>query len=242
MEKYIDIHSHILPGVDDGARNIAESIAMLKTAQREGAGAIILTPHQKPEQKCVSVSGIRKRIRILQEEMKRQRIEIALFEGSELMFCHELREQLRKKEVCTLAGSRYILVEFFAAENWQYIRSGLYDLLCDGYFPIVAHLERYREVVSDRKRIQELIDMGCYIQINAESVIGNAGLRMKKMTAEFLREEVVHFVATDAHRESGKRSVQLKKCSAYLVKKYGKEYADRLLWKNAGYILRDEEF
>lgn len=239
--KYIDIHSHILPGVDDGARNLAESLTMLKQAQGEGIGAVILTPHQKPGRKCVSVNGIGTRIGQLKDGMKRLHIEIDLYPGSELLYSHGLREKLENGSVCPLAGSRYVLVEFLPDENWQYICSGLYNLACAGYWPIVAHVERCMALVSDVKKIRELADMGCYIQMNAGSITGLAGFGMKRAARRLLKEGVVHFVATDAHRESGKRSVQLEACSMYLRKKYGQEYADRLLWKNAGHILTDTE-
>lgn len=241
MERYIDIHSHILPGVDDGAGSMEESIAMLRQAQKEGIGAVILTPHQKPERKCVSVRGIRENIVRLQREMERQHIQIALYPGSELLYHHGLRERLAEGSVCTLAGSRYVLVEFLPDENWQYIRDGLYDLACGGYRPVVAHVERCMQLAAEPEKVRELINMGCYIQMNAGSITGLSGLAMKRGARRLLKEELVHFVATDAHRETGKRSVQLKKCAAYLAKKYGQDHADRLLYRNAEKILTDEE-
>lgn len=239
--KYIDIHTHILPGVDDGAKSIGESISMLKQAQKEGIGAVILTPHQKPERKCVSVNGILTRMEQLRDEMKRANIRIDLYPGSELLYSHELQKRLKDGSVCTLAGSNYILVEFLPDESWQYIRSGLYDLACAGYWPVVAHAERCMALAADTEKVRELIDMGCYIQVNAGSITGQAGFGMKRAARRLLKEELVHFVATDAHRESGKRSVQLEACSIYLQKKYGRELADRVLWKNAEKILTNTE-
>lgn len=241
MENYIDIHCHVLPGVDDGAKNMEESIAMLEQAREEGIRAMILTPHQKPERKCVTVNGIGERLAKLKEEAARRHLEIALYPGSELLYCHELREKLAAGSVCTLAGSRYILVEFLPDESWQYIRSGIYDLACGGYRPVVAHVERYAELMDDMERVQELIDMGSYIQVNAGSVMGLSGFAMKRTARRLLKKGFVHFVATDAHRKEGKRSVQLRDCGRYLARKYGQEYADRLLWENAQKILTDTE-
>lgn len=241
MEKYIDIHSHILPGVDDGAQSMEESMDMLRQAQKEGIGTVILTPHQKPGRRCVSVSGLRERMHQLNEQMKRLHIEVDLYAGSELLYSHDLAGRLRDGRVCTLAGSRYVLVEFLPDENWPYIRNGLYELACAGYFPVVAHAERCIQLAADPERVRELVDMGCYIQVNAGSVTGTFGFAMKRASRRLLKEEIVHFVATDAHKSMGKRSVQLKDCSIYLRKKCGQEYADRLLWKNAACILADEE-
>lgn len=240
-ERYIDIHSHILPGVDDGAGSMEESLCMLRQAQEQGIGTIILTPHQKPERKCVTVSGLQRRILQLREEMENRHIDVQLYPGSECLYHHGLAKQLEQGEICTLAGSQYVLTEFMPDEDWQYIRNGLYGLVCEGYRPVIAHVERYIQLSAKLDRIQELIDMGCYIQINAGSVSGSFGFGMKRAVRRLLKEEMVHFVATDAHRGSGKRSVQLDACTAYLNKKCGTEYVNRLLWENAFCILENTE-
>lgn len=240
MSLYTDIHSHIMPGVDDGAQSMDESIAMLERAQKEHIGRIILTPHQKPDRKCVSTEGIRKRIGQLTELSESLNINIELFPGSELFYCHELRKKLEYGSLCTLAGSHYVLVEFLPGESWNYIRDGLYDLSSAGYWPIVAHVERYGEVIGNSDRVQELIDMGCYIQVNAGSITGDWGFVTKRTCFRLLKERQVHFIGTDAHRSSGKRAPQMEKCAQVLRKKTG-SYADELLWKNAENIFSDIE-
>lgn len=240
MNHFIDIHCHILPCVDDGAGGMEESLAMLRQAQAEGIGAVIVTPHQKPEHKCVSACGVQERIALLEREMKKAGLETELYPGGELLYSHDLEERLTCGRACALAGSHYILVEFLPDEGWQYIRNGLYDLTCAGYRPVIAHAERCTALAADTERIRELIDMGCYIQVNAGSITGTFGFGMKRAARRLLKEEIVHFVATDAHREAGKRSVRMKKCGAWLLRKCGREYAEELLWKNAEKILRDE--
>lgn len=240
MSLYTDIHSHIMPGVDDGSRDISESIAMLRLARRENIGKIILTPHQKPDRKCVSVEGMEKRICRLQEELAGLHIDLKLYPGSELLYSHELKTRLENGSVSTLAGSHYALVEFLPMETWPYIRDGLYDLTCAGYWPVVAHVERYAQVIGTPDHIQELIDLGCYIQVNAGSITGDWGLQVKSACRKLLKNRLVHFIGTDAHRGGGKRSPQMEKCAAYLKKKTG-DYADELLWRNAENIFADVE-
>lgn len=206
---FIDIHSHIMQAVDDGAKDMEESIAMLHQAKQEGITAIILTSHQKPTQCCVSVSGIQERIDQLCRELEKQDICMELYAGSELFYSHDLQRRLINGEVCTLAGSAYVLVEFFPSESWQYIRDGLYRLVCTGYRPIVAHAERYVQLMSVLERLQKLVEMGCYIKVNADSVMGEYGFGMKRKVRNLLKAELVHFVTTDAHREHGNRSVRL---------------------------------
>lgn len=241
MDGFTDIHSHILPGVDDGARSMEESLNMLRMAKEENIRRIVLTPHQKPGRKCVSVQGMKERLEDLQQRMEKQQLDIQVYAGSECLYSHDLAERLDQGKICTMAGSRYVMTEFMPDESWSYIRDGLYRLICYDYLPIIAHIERYMQVVQNMDRVHELIEMGCYVQVNAGSITGLYGFGMKQAAKKLLKEQAVHFVGTDAHRESGKRSVQLRKCAGYLAKKYGQEYADRLLCENAENIFKNIE-
>lgn len=238
---YTDIHSHILPGVDDGSQSLEESILMLEIAEKENIHKIILTPHQKPDRKCVSVEGIHKRLQQLQEELKQRQSNIMLYPGSEIMFSHDAVERLLNGSICTLAGSHYVLVEFMPDENWPYIRDGLYGLICSGYWPIVAHVERYMNVVKNLDRVQELIDMGCYIQINSGSLTGDWGFETKRICMKLVKNNLVHFIGTDAHKGTGTRVPKMMKCAAILKKKAGDHYAEELLRENAENIFADIE-
>lgn len=241
MAAYIDIHSHILPGVDDGAQDPEESIAMLRAAERENVKRIFVTPHQKPDRRSVSREGMERRLAELTEEARRQRIEIELFGGGELLYSHDLTERLADGRACTMGHSHYILVEFFPDEEWDRVRDGLYLLGSAGYWPIVAHVERYACLHGRPDRIQELIDMGCYMQMNAGSLTGDWGFRMKRYCLGLIQRRLIHFIATDAHRSQGRRAPQLKKCAQLLEKKTDADYAERLLRKNAEYIFLDKE-
>lgn len=241
MEGFTDIHSHIMPGVDDGAQDMEESLAMLRMAKAENVSRIILTPHQKPGRKCVSMRGLKERMELLQENIRQQQLAIQVYAGSECLYSHDLAERLDQGKLCTMADSRYVLVEFMPDESWTYIRDGLYRLSSHGYLPVIAHMERYLQVVRDMDRVHELIDMGCYVQVNAGSITGAYGFGVRQTAKKLLREQAVHFVATDAHRKSGKRSVQMKNCAAYLVRKCGPEYAARLLGGNAEHIFKNTE-
>lgn len=238
---FIDIHSHILPGVDDGARDTGESLAMLRMAAQEGIRGIILTPHQKPQQHCVSVEGLHKRMAALQDMADGEGLGIKLYPGGELFFRHGLAEELREGRLCTLAGSRYVLVEFYPQEQYGYIRDGLYSLLSAGYLPVLAHVERHEEVCRSRERLEELLEMGCYYQVNAGSLTGNHGFLMKRTAWKVIKEEMAHFVGTDAHRAEGTRAARLAGCARMLEKKCGRGYAGQLLYQNARTVLRDGE-
>lgn len=239
--KYVDIHSHVLPGVDDGAPDMEEALKMLQCAANEGIGKIIVTPHQKPDRRCVSVTGLNKRMNALQEEAQRCGLNIRLYPGGELFFRQSLPEELQSGRLCTLAESRYVLVEFFPQEQYRYIRDGLYSLLAAGYIPVVAHVERYVQVMGSREYQEELLDMGCYFQVNAASLTGKYGFGMKRSAWQLVKRRQVHFVGTDAHRSEGNRAPQLLHCAQLLEKKCGGEYAAQLLYRNAEMILQDRE-
>lgn len=239
--EFIDIHSHILAGADDGARNTDESLRMLRKAAKEGIGQIIVTPHQKPDRHCVSSTELSERMEKLQSLAKTEGLDIRLYPGGEIFFRQGLADELSGGKLCTLAGSRYVLVEFFPDEQYDYIRDGLYSLLAAGYRPVVAHVERYIQINRSGERQAELLDMGCCYQVNAGSLTGSCGFGMKRTARQLVKEEMVHFIATDAHRAEGNRAPQMLRCARLLEKKCSAGYAARLLYRNAEMILRNEE-
>lgn len=241
-EKYTDIHCHVLPGVDDGACDMQEALALLRCAAAENVGKIILTPHQKPDRRCVSPEGMQRRMAELQKAADQEKLGIRLYSGGELFYRQGLEQELSEGKVCTLAGSRYVLVEFYPREQFEYIRNGIYSLLAAGYLPVLAHAERYEQVCRSREHLEELLGMGCYYQVNAGSLTGNFGWGMKRTAWGLVREQMVSFVATDAHKPEGKRAAHMEHCARMLQKKCGENEAEKLLYGNAEKIFTDEEF
>ena len=214
--QYIDIHCHILPEVDDGARNLEESLTMLRQEVKQGVAAVILTPHQKPNRRSITAASALERTQKLQQAAKENGIDIRLYSGGEIFCCMDTIELLKQGKAGTLAGSDYILTEFSPDEEWAYIRNCLYDLLCEDYRPIVAHTERYRNVVKDFNRVEELKDMGCRIQINAGELPGLLGGQLKRTARSLIKEELADLIGTDAHRAEGERSVSMAEGASWL--------------------------
>lgn len=240
MENLIDIHSHILPGADDGSDSFEMSMRMLKCAADDGISGMILTPHNKPGHRHMPYSKMTSKVERLREMMSEENINIELYIGSELYYRSGLVEEMEDDTAGTLADSRYALVEFNPLEDYDYIRNGIYSLLMGGYYPILAHVERYRNVCAARYGIDELIEMGCYIQVNAGSIMGESGPKTKRFVKGILRRQQVHFVATDAH-DLGKRAPRLSDCADYIRKKYGADYAGKLFCENSLNVIRDQE-
>jgi protein-tyrosine phosphatase len=239
MQGYTDIHCHILPGVDDGSQNIEESMGMLRIAYENQIRRIIVTPHNKPMHHNADQDKIKELITELAAKMKQEDISILLYPGNELYYCNELVEKLEAQKACTMAESSYVLVEFAPVDSWEYIRNGINNLIMGGYIPILAHVERYKEMCASTERTEELIEMGAYIQVNASSIMGKYGFGTRHFTRTLLKNKLVHFVATDAHNCEN-RSPDLDRCAQWIEKKYGRPYARKLLWENASRVIEGE--
>ncbi len=240
MENYIDIHSHILPGVDDGSDSLEMSLEMLHMAAKDGVSQIILTPHSKPWHRSRSSGEVAAGVCWLQERLRAENLEIKLYPGNELYYRSGLVEEIMEGQAGTLANSHYVLVEFEPSADYDYIRNGMYTLLSGGYYPILAHVERYKNLCTKTVRVKEMIEMGCFIQVNAGSIVGRYGIAASCLTKKLLKQGLIHFIATDAH-DLGRRSPCLSECAAYVEKKYGKESSRRLFFDNPMRVLGDED-
>ena len=239
IQGFTDIHCHVLPMVDDGAETMEMALDMLRIAAEEGIRKMILTPHQKADRKCVTPEGIIRRMVLLQEEVDKKGIPVKLFPGNEIFYRHGLGELLELGKIRTLADSHYVLVEFLPGEDFGYIRDALNRLISFGYWPVVAHVERYVNVIKDMEKAERLKeDAGCYFQVNASSVVGDQGFAAKNVVKKLLKAGLVDFVGTDAHSD-GSRAPRLRKCAGYLEKKYGETMAGKLMRENAEAILED---
>ena len=125
-------------------------------------------------------------------------------------------------------------------DAYDYIRNAVNTVLMNGYYPVLAHAERYRNVCAKKYAVTELIEMGCYIQVNAGSIMGKFGFGTKQFSRKLLKQRQVHFVATDAH-DTGKRAPYLSDCAKYVSRKYGRDYSRKLFYDNPECILQDEE-
>ncbi len=230
--RYIDIHSHILPGLDDGSRSIQQSLEMLRIAYEEGIELMIATPHNMPGKGQPSQETVRKRAEKLQELAKQEDILIPILIGTEHYFREEVLEALEDEAGITMNSSEFVLIEFEPMVEKTYFRNALRDVLGTGHRPIVAHVERYAKVMEDKTMLADLKKMGVLIQVNAASVIGDNGRQAKKDVKWLLKQRLVDFVATDAHSD-GRRAPFMNKCAKYLYKKYDAEYVNELLYANA---------
>ncbi len=193
---FIDIHSHILPGIDDGAKNIAESKILIAQLRSEGAEAIICTPHYIPDTDSVSpLKENRQLLNLLKEEDPRT----PLYIGNELYIDEDLDVLLKKKQICGLANSRYLLIELPMSGEFEDYEDIL-NFMNRKYKVILAHPERYTSFQKDFTLIERLVDMGIRFQCNYGTLMGQYGREAKKTLKKLLKKRYVFAFGSDIHK------------------------------------------
>ena len=205
MTKIFDIHSHILPGLDDGAGDLDESIEMLRLAESQGITELIATPHYSVKWRNACPERIRSLCRQVEDAAyQRLKKEFRIWPGQEILYTEEAFQLLEAGKILTMADSSYVLIEFLPEVPYSYIFRGIQRLVLSGYRPILAHAERYRALRSPG-RLEELRSRGAHIQLNFRS----AGERWCGETARWCRrmlaEGKADFLGTDMHDTKDRR-------------------------------------
>ena len=235
----IDIHSHILPGIDDGARDEKQSLAMLKMAAADGITGIIATPHFHYRRGHATPAQIKNAANQMQQMIKDTGLNIQIHTGNELYYTHELLETVKAGEALTMAGSDYVLLEFSPETERRKIQNAVYQFLSEGYYPIIAHMERYQAFQKHPDFAVEICEMGAYYQLNAGSLLGAAGWSTKRFSKNMLKSGMIQFIATDAH-DLEKRPPEFGKAEEWVEKKFGAEELMTYLAKNPQMILANK--
>lgn len=240
MRGYVDMHCHVLPGIDDGSANMQETLRMVQTAYKEGIRAMIVTPHYHPRRGMADAAIVKDTLRHVQSEVRKIMQDMTLYPGNEIYYRQDARELLRDGTLLTLAGSDYVLVEFsMGSVTARQIEEAVRELQMGGYLPVIAHIERYDRLLGDVDAAVQLVEMGAYIQVNASSVTGELGGNRKRYIRKLIKNDCVHFIGTDAH-DMGARAPLMKKCAAYLMRKFDAEVCETLLSVNPYLVLQNE--
>lgn len=202
--KMIDIHNHILVDVDDGPKNKEEMLKLLKQAKDEGVTEIIATPHHlsptfNNENKIVE----RKLNEILDlDEVKEMGIKI--YPGQEIRISDQIILQLEKGEAIGLNHSKYLLIEFPSGGVPHYTDRLFFELQSKGYVPIIAHPERNKEISQNLDVLFDLVNGGALSQLTSASLIGKHGKKLQKISIQMIENNLVHFIASDAHHDTNR--------------------------------------
>jgi protein-tyrosine phosphatase len=226
--RLMDIHTHLLPKVDDGASDMEETVRMLEMAKGQGIRTIIATPHFGLGSLDKSVEELIECKEKVQQKAAAIDPDIKIYLGNELYY----RESV-------LAGSRYVLIEFSVRVDYKSLYQGLNKFILAGYAPILAHVERYRCLMEEEVRIDEIRELGVYIQMNGSSLLGNFLDKRVRLHRRLLKERLLHFVATDCHNTST-RAPNLEKAFHIVVKLTDWEYAVELFYDNPLKIIENK--
>ena len=198
----IDLHSHILYGIDDGSKSLEESLEILRGAYDNGITDIVVTPHYIKDSKYRANNKEKKLLLdSLERELKKEGISIHLYLGNEV-FIDEGLPKLIGSDISTINGSRYLLIEFPMGGKSLVLDEVLDELEEAGIIPIIAHPERYLGYYKDYEFFYNLKRRGCYLQGNVGSLFGYYGRRSKKMIKELLKRGLIDFFGSDIHHSS----------------------------------------
>lgn len=239
MEKMVDIHCHILPGVDDGAADLSETRALLRRSYSQGVRTMIATPHLRIGMFETPADEIYEAFVQTREAAKEIDPSFEVVLGCEFHSASSMIEILKKDPSRTLAGTRYVLTEFSYGTSFSEIRQRTSELLQHGYRPIVAHVERIGCMNKDISLVEELQRMGVSIQVNADSIMGENGRLVKGFCKKLIKRELVQLIGSDAH-DCKERVPNLGPCKAFIEKKFGQETARMLLFENPMRLLANE--
>lgn len=235
----IDIHCHILPGVDDGAKHMEDSLSMARKATKEGIHTIIATPHHKNGRYNNPTKSVLADIKTLNDRLQQENIPLSILPGQEVRIHGDLLDGIKKGEILTLnETSRYIFIELPSQHIPRYTEQLLFDIQINDYVPIIVKPERNSMLLERPTRLYEFVRNGALTQITAGSLMGEFGSKVKKFANELIEHNLTHFIASDAHNTKS-RTFNMKGATQKIKKKYGRSTLYEFM-ENAQLLIADE--
>ena len=231
----IDIHCHILPGIDDGAATIEDSVVMARAAVQEGITTIIATPHHKNNQYQNPKASILKHVTELNSALDQEQIPLTIMPGQEVHIYGEVLEDYHKQEILTLAEGNYLFIEFPSSSVPRYAERLFYEIQTEGLMPVIVHPERNKELQENPKLLYEFVKNGVLTQVTASSLTGYFGKNIMKFSEQLVEANLTHFIASDAHNTHN-RSFKMKEAYRFLEESFGMDYV-YLFRENAELLL-----
>ena len=237
----IDFHSHIIPNIDDGSTSMKDTINMINEARQAGFTEIISTSHYIQKYYDLDCFEREKILDIIKKKVsEKKEINIKLYLGSEIYFTPEIIELIKNKKASTINDTRYLLFELPMNTKPLFVKEMVYELMQNGYIPIIAHPERYSYVQENIRYIEELAGMGVLFQSNYGSIIGMYGNSAKKTLKKLLKNNLISFLGSDVHR-TGQIYPKIPKALKKLRKILSIEELEKLTTLNAQKVLKDED-
>ena len=233
MDGLVDLHCHILPFVDDGADSLEEARELLRMELDDGVRTVIFTPHYRVGMFETSMDTIRESYEKTKEIA--DKLGIRTYLGCEYHVGAEMLKDFHENRRPKLAESNCILIEFSHNHSFSTMQRIVYEVSSQGYYPVLAHIERY-PCLSDIEKVEQISNLGGYIQVNAGSILGEDGRKLKSYCKTLMKRDLLQFVGSDCHH-THERIPNLGKCYKYVTKKMGAAYAKQLFIRNPKEII-----
>ena len=233
-----DIHCHILPGVDDGARNKAETRKMLEMAYQEGITRIMATPHFDADMPKDTFNRWNEAYKQTCRIARRIDPKFKIYPGAEIYYDSRIPDLLKKGYPITLNKTLYVLVEFPIDTDMTYLSDAAFNLQMAGYYPIVAHIERY-QVLQSEKNVKKLVSRGVRLQVNTSTIIGKSGSKLKASMLDLIQKGYIDLIGTDAHGAKVRRP-KAEQAIDILKKRIGSRELELLCRRHFYEIVRGE--
>ena len=198
----IDMHSHILPNIDDGSKSVEETFKLIKEAKKAGFKGIISTSHYMEGYYETNNAEREVWVNAIYEKLQEQNLDIRLYLGNEIYFSENIINLLKQGKASTINETSYVLFEMPLNAEPLNLYDVIYEMLQYKINPILAHPERYSFVQKEPELIYDLIQKGVYMQANYGSIIGQYGKKAQFIVKKFLENNMIHFLGSDVHRQN----------------------------------------
>lgn len=235
----IDFHTHILPNIDDGARNIEETIELVQEAQKVGFEAIISTSHYMEGYYETNVPEREMWINVIYQKLQEENLNMKLYLGNEVYLSENLVSLLREGKACTINDTSYVLFEMPLNIEPMNMYNVIYEMIQHKLVPVLAHPERYTFIQQEPEIVAELIEKGVLIQSNYASILGYYGKKAQVMVKKFLQSNMVHFLGSDVHRPNTIYP-RIPQILTELTKIVGEEKLEELTTSNPKLVLQNK--
>ncbi|RKD73635.1 protein-tyrosine phosphatase [Sinobaca qinghaiensis] len=234
----IDLHTHILHGIDDGPKTMEDSVALARSAVEAGVESIVATPHHRNGMFTNSGDMIRSKVQELNDLLEYEEVPLEVKPGQEIRINGDILDELKKGTALTLNDSRYLLIELSSVEVPSYLKRLFYDLQVAGYIPLIAHPERNKTFVSEPGKLFDIVTNGAITQITAEALSGKGGKASQQFCETLIEHNLAHIISSDAHGVDH-RPFALAEAYAHIDDVFGPEVSN-MFKENAAAIFDDQ--
>ncbi|MCE7791177.1 tyrosine protein phosphatase [Salipaludibacillus sp. CUR1] len=234
----IDLHCHILPGLDDGAQTEEDLLAMAHAAMEDGITTIVATPHHMNGSYENTKGMIEKATETANRLLKQKGLDLSILPGQECRLYGELIEDIDKGEILSLNHSTYVFVEFPSAQLPRFSRKLLYDLQLAGKVPVIVHPERNQVFMKKPDMLHDFVKNGALTQVTAASVAGKFGKKIASLSLDLVEANLTHFIASDAHNTTN-RTFHMTDAYNVIEKEFGNDLV--YLFKENAHLLIENQ-